>query len=423
MKRRSSPTFFALQLLALVFVAPVCAQTPFYLHPEDRVVFYGDSITQQALYPAFIETYVVTRFPGLNVRFLNSGWSGEWVVGGGGGNADERLARDVITHKPTVVIIMLGMNDGGYQKYDPGFFDVYSKGYQHLLEVLQAALPELRITLLEPSPFDDVTRAPQFEGGYNAVLVRYGQFVSELAQQRHVDVVDVNAPLVAVLQKAQTTDSVLAKKIIEDRIHPGAAGALVMAAAVLRPWHAPSTVTAVELDADRGRALRSENTRISELNKKSGLSWTQEDSALPLPVDWKDPVVALAARSSSVMESLDQQTLKINGLSARRYTLKIDGEEIGTWTKEEWAQGVNLALLSTPMVRQALEVQALTLRHYNVWLARWQGVQVGLQSENSPHIREALYSLDSLEDELLQRQRALATPKSHRYELVASHAE
>lgn len=426
MKRRSSPRgiFFALQLLTLVFLAGLAsAQTPFYLRPEDRVVFYGDSITQQALYPAFIETYVATRFPGLNVRFLNSGWSGEWVVGGGGGNADERLARNVITHKPTVVTIMLGMNDGGYQKYDPAFFDVYSKGYQHLLEVLQTALPDLRVTLLEPSPFDDITRAPQLEGGYNAVLVRYGQFVSELAQQRHVEVADLNAPLVAVLQKAQTADAALAKKIIEDRIHPGAAGALVIAAAVLRAWHAPSTVTAVEIDAERGRNVLSENTRVIELNKKSGLTWTQEDNALPLPIDWKDPVVALAARSSDVVEALDQQTLKVTGLSARRYTLKIDGEEIGTWAKEEWAHGVNLALLPTPMVRQALEVHALTLRHYDVWLARWQGVQVGLQRENSPHIREALYSLDSLEDELLQQQRALAQPKPHRYQLVESHAE
>ena len=48
-------------------------------------------------------------------------------------------------------------------------------------------------TLIRPSPFDDVTREPKFEGGYNAVLVRYGDFVKELAAEEKVDVADLNA--------------------------------------------------------------------------------------------------------------------------------------------------------------------------------------------------------------------------------------
>ena len=40
------------------------AEGPFALRDGDRVVFYGDSITDQRLYTTFVETYVVTRFPG-----------------------------------------------------------------------------------------------------------------------------------------------------------------------------------------------------------------------------------------------------------------------------------------------------------------------------------------------------------------------
>ena len=42
------------------------AQGGFALREGDRVVFYGDSITDQRLYTTFVEDYVVTRFPEAN---------------------------------------------------------------------------------------------------------------------------------------------------------------------------------------------------------------------------------------------------------------------------------------------------------------------------------------------------------------------
>jgi len=45
--------------------ASVCASSAaeFALPDGDTVVLYGDSITDQRLYTAFVESYVVTRFP------------------------------------------------------------------------------------------------------------------------------------------------------------------------------------------------------------------------------------------------------------------------------------------------------------------------------------------------------------------------
>jgi hypothetical protein len=228
----------------------------------------------------------------------------------------------------------------------------------------------------------------------------------------------MNAPLVAVLEKARVADMALAEKIIPDRIHPSAAGGLVMAAAILKAWNAPAVVATVELDASHPSVQRRENTQITELEKKPTLSWTQQDSALPMPFDPKDDVLALVLRSSNIVESLDQQILRITGLPDAKYVLKIDGEEIGAWTRDELAQGVNLALLDTPMLKQALNVHAFSARRNSIRLARWQGVQVALQAEASPHMGEALAALDALDNELLQQQRSAAVSKSHRYELV-----
>src|SRR5437868_3803266 len=172
---------FILLLAALVSAAR--AQGGFALRDGDRVVFYGDSITDQRLYTKFVEDYVVTRFPHEKIRFIHSGWGGDRVSGGGGGPIDLRLDRDVIAYKPTVMTVMLGMNDASYRAFDPSIFDTYSRGYEHILQRVKDALPGIRLTLIQPSPFDDVTRNPNFEGGYNAVLVRYGDFVKRLAQQ------------------------------------------------------------------------------------------------------------------------------------------------------------------------------------------------------------------------------------------------
>jgi len=86
---------------------PAAEPSGFYLRDGDRVVFYGDSITDQRLYTTFVETYAVTRFPRMKLTFVHSGWGGDTVNGGGGGPIDLRLKRDVFAYSPTVMTIML----------------------------------------------------------------------------------------------------------------------------------------------------------------------------------------------------------------------------------------------------------------------------------------------------------------------------
>src|SRR5262245_40282307 len=137
MRRRR---FFSLLLLA----GAAWAQEHFYLKEGDRVVFYGDSITDQRLYTTFTESFVLTRFPRMSVSFVHSGWGGDRVTGGGGGPIDVRLQRDVIAYKPTVVTIMLGMNDGSYRAFNPEIFERYSSGFESLVRALRQALPDIR---------------------------------------------------------------------------------------------------------------------------------------------------------------------------------------------------------------------------------------------------------------------------------------
>ncbi len=410
---------FLLAALTLVVAGAAQAQRGFYLKPTDRVVFYGDSITEQRLYTAFAETYVVTRFPGYHVAFTHSGVGGDRVTGGWMGPIDPRLDRDAIPYKPTVMTIMLGMNDGSYRAFDEGIFETYAKGYQHILDKMKAACPGLRLTLIQASPFDDVTRKPGWDPGYNAVLVRYGDFVKELAQKEKQNVADLNGPVVAMLEKANATDAALAQKIIPDRVHPGAGGHLIMAECLLKSWNAPAMVSSVEIDAAGKRAVKTENAKVTGIEAAgSGLAWEQTDGALPFPIDEGDAALMLAVKSSDFVEALDQQPLKVTGLSADRYTLKIDGTEVGTFGKADLAAGINLATLPTPMLAQAKAVHALTWKRIEIHQTRWRNIQWPLLDSPSPALEKALAAVDALDADIAAKQRQTAQPKPHKFELT-----
>jgi len=422
---------FALVLLT-VLAASAAAQTAadrFYLHDKDTVVFYGDSITEQRLYTTFVETFVLTRYPQIHVRFVNAGWGGENAPGGNGGSADVRLTRDVIPYKPTVMTVMLGMNDGGYVALDEERFNRYKAGMEHILEAMKAAFPELRVTLLEPSPYDDVTVPPLFPGGYNSVLVRYGQYVRELAGRNEMLVADLNGPVVAMLKKANASDPAGAKNLIPGRIHPSAGGHLIMAESLLKAWGASPIVSGVVIDAETKEVARAENTAVTELTIGQTISWTQMDAALPmlvslhdrsLPINARRPAatVDLALSSSDFMEALNQQTLRIRGLGAAKYTLRINGSEVGSFSREQLARGINLAALPTPMAKQALAVHLLTLKRSDIHEMRWKQLQVGLESDNLTTLPAVLEGLDAIEAEFAARQWAAAQPVACAYELV-----
>lgn len=391
-------------------------QRKFFLRNGDRVLFYGDSITEQRFYTTDVELYVRTRFPHLHVRFVNSGVGGDTVGGGWAGPINVRLKRDVFAFKPNVVTIMLGMNDGGYQAFNPVLFRRYKHGYEHIVRSLRNHLPGVKIVLIAPSPFDDVTVPPHFPGGYNAVLIRYGHFVKSLAAEYHLGYVNFNKPLVQVLRKAKKINLRLAKQIIPQRVHPDANGHLVMAEALLKAWNAPATVTAVHIIAGSHLSSQSANTTVSALSDDKGtVSWIQKDKALPMPImdlhenwphfppiitpvghpfgafvrslwmppapNWHytNPVTAMVIELCGFYRNLDSETLRVTGLPALRYSLKIDGRSIALFSRRQLAAGINLARYDTPMMTQAYRVLRRLWLEAQTRFYIWRYIQLPLE--------------------------------------------
>jgi lysophospholipase L1-like esterase len=327
----------------------------FAIHDGDHVLFYGDSITEQRLYTTDIEEYIHTRFPNWKVQFTEAGVGGDKVSGGWAGPIDLRLERDVFPAKPTVMTVMLGMNDSYYHPPDAAIQKSYENGYKYLVDTTLAAVPGVRLWLLGPSPYDDVTLPPMH---YNEVLQSFSRFDQSEAERTHQAFADLNAPVAAVLEKAKASHPNLASSLIPDRVHPGEGVHWVMAKAVLEAWHAPSLVSSVSIDATRGKTSDTKNATVSEIrrDKKSGsVEWTTLESALPLPLPSSatDPVTDIALEASGIEQALDQETLTVTGLAAGSYGLTIDGQPVGTFASDGLARGINLARMATPMLRQS----------------------------------------------------------------------
>jgi hypothetical protein len=195
-----------------------------------------------------------------------------------------------------------------------------------------------------------------------------------------------------------------------------------MAAELLKSWQAPALVSAVEIDAKAKKVADAKGTKVSDFKTSDAISWTQLDEALPMPVDLKDTVIALAVESSDFVQSLNQQTLKVTGLSSGNYTLKIDDDESGSFTSEQLGQGINLAILPTPMAKQSAQVHKLTLQHNNMHFQRWRQVQVPLEKNESARVQKAvkdlMTALDDEEAEIVKQQRAVAQPTRHQFSVI-----
>ncbi len=345
-------------LLGSIFVAAtsVAHAQGFYLHDGDRVTFYGDSITAQRLYTREIESFVDTRYPNLNIGFHNAGVPGDRVTGGYAGDAATRVTRDVAPFHPSVITVMLGMNEGGYTSFRPEVIPRFETGYKKLLKLLREAAPDARITLLENTPYDEVTHGSEFTG-YMDTTERIANSIPAIGVSEKVPVINVESPTEQLLVSAAKAQPVLSQLLIPDRIHPAEATHWVMAAAVMRAWHVTPIVGAVKLNAAQSRVDSSERTHVSGLSvSRTVLSWDQQDEALPLPLNLNDPLMRMVL-SLTDLAALDQEILSVADLPAGKYTIKIDREKaLGPFTAEELARGINLATMDTPMLRQSIEL-------------------------------------------------------------------
>jgi lysophospholipase L1-like esterase len=403
-------------LIALLFMQPLlCHSQNLALRDGDRVVFYGDSITAQRFYTRFVEDIVLTRYPTMHVTFVNAGVPGDTVYGGYTGDQATRLKRDVFPQHPSVVTIMLGMNDGYYVPFEQKYFDIYTKGYRALLSSMQSNLPAVRITLLTPTPYDEVTHGTEF-AHYNEVVSRHAAFVRTLGASDYLPVSNFYKVVADLTSTGTKKDPPLAALLVPDRIHPAETAHWVMAAELARTWGVSPIVSRVSLDGSQATVLMAENTHITALQRKGaeGLSWTQLDNSLPLPLPLENEMMQFVLGISD-LAAMDQQVLKVANLPRQHYVLQIDGKVIGNFTGQQLATGVNLALYQTPMQGQAKDVDGTEFERVQLDQAMFILTINDPKSAVDPVVTRGI---EAKEAALLEEERKACLPHPHTFELL-----
>ena len=120
MRKTFVPVLVALFSVVLVAGEGDPAPKPI-LKKGARVAIIGDSITEQKLYSRYMELYLLACMSHLDLNTIQFGWSGERA----GGFAN-RMNNDLIPFKPDIATTCYGMNDGSYQKYNPGIGAAFS---------------------------------------------------------------------------------------------------------------------------------------------------------------------------------------------------------------------------------------------------------------------------------------------------------
>ncbi len=310
------------------------------LKDGDAIVFLGDSITHQCLYTQYVEDFFYTRFPKMRLTLHNAG-----VGGAQAWDALQRFDRDVADFQPRYVTILLGMNDGRYQPFNDEIFGTYRQDMSELLTQIEAigATP----IPMTPTMFDaraarlrdNNRRDPESTALYNSVLTYFGTWLREVAVESGYGFVDMWGPLNTITLEQRKNDPRFT--LIEDAVHPGPSGQVVMATAVINDLGLPRSVSSIRVfqQANGQPKATASGGKLSDLQfTDDSVRFTWQAESLP----WVLPEEAqLGVELTRLGHRLSGEKLEVHDLPPGNYTLTIDGREVGTYASTALARTSN----------------------------------------------------------------------------------
>lgn len=294
----------------------------------------------------------MTRYPDSYIDIVNCGDDGDTAAG----FLSKRFKYEVQENKPAAAFVCFGANDAGSSLY-PGDNEVLKEqmilGAKANLEKIIKGLKEEGvedITLLTPVTYDDRENydTPYANhDGYSDAMALVAVNVLALAEEYNLKVVDTNTLTTAIMEDAIANVSTEEEIYQKDRIHPNTRGHFVIASKIIETLYgADALVASVDIDAS-SVDYYAENADVSDLTVRDGIiTYTYKPYSLPMGVD-EDGYADVHNRYGEFVdftESMNKEIIKITDLADGKYTISFDGVAIGTYTADELADGVNIAV-------------------------------------------------------------------------------
>ena len=246
-------------LLASVLVAAsLPALADFLVQPNDVVGICGDSITQQHLYSADMEEYLLMCQPTAGQKIVQFGWSGEQAPG-----FLARLGTDVFPFKPTVATTCYGMNDGHYAALTDDVASTYRKAQTDVVEALKKG--GVRAIVLGSSKCVDsfYFKHPNCTADvYNKTLGALADIDKDIATKEGVVYADVFGITLDTMQKAKAKFGENYEIAGGDGVHPSPNGHLVMAYAFLKALGCDGNIGTITVEMGLNQATGSPGQEI-----------------------------------------------------------------------------------------------------------------------------------------------------------------
>jgi hypothetical protein len=222
----------------------------------------------------------------------------------------------------------------------------------------QAKAANIRVAWVTPQPLDNADPGTTALTGYNLTLEKFSAGAQTIAEKNSGLFVDQFHPYLAVLDRARGQSPKYERITAGDAVHPGPPGQALMAASILKGLGFPPLVSSVEIDAASRKVVAASNCTIENLAASDGgLSFSRLDAALPFFPEEAAGIL----RWSPILEELNQYQLKVGGLSAGKYDVRIGGTRVAELTAEQLAAGANLAadaLKNGPIAEQVKAIKA-----------------------------------------------------------------
>jgi acyl-CoA thioesterase I len=218
------------------------------MKPGDQIVAMGDSITQAGGYLRAMEAVFLQQYAGMKIPPIVN-------VGIGGQKAEDMVARfekDVISRKPAVVTISVGINDVWHRMsapHDPKVLQAYERNLERM--VIMAVQAGARVYVLAPTVIEE---DPASEG--NRRLAAYIAAGKRVAQRNKCEYVDLHVLFLQAIKQHGQVDrksppaSQPSRFFTTDGVHMKPAGDVLMAVGLLRAMGVPDEkMKATDLDA------------------------------------------------------------------------------------------------------------------------------------------------------------------------------
>jgi len=342
--------------------------------PDDNWVvgLAGASTVHAGQYAAFLYQYYATRYPDKNIVILNKG-----AAGCTAGDIYNRMPWDIFNEDDPLgygacdeIAIMVGANDSNYWKYTHGkmeddeyesyyngtngrvnMTDVIEKSFENYKKIVEWCKANGKGVTFTPMTIYDESDAFTSTLSYGVVYGANHAFgmlsdrLEKYAEEEGIPFIDSwgmsNEYTTRIREQYPNATTVITGT---DGLHHSSNGGYLVGYIIARGQETDEVVAGVDIDAVTG-SVTTDGATVSDLTATlTGISYTYLADALPMYAKAEGYVFS-ENYGVDITNTMNKEIIRVTGLADGDYTISMDGTAIGTFSAEELAAGVNIAIL------------------------------------------------------------------------------